>query len=94
MASSSALPNAQSIGVRLAELVERYCAVSGGYGKPAALAAFGLSRAETERAFSQFDEDYMISRFLRFSNNSGEAFQINGFPQTHVTMDAAIQSIL
>ncbi len=81
-------------GVPLGALIERYLAASGGYGKAAALAAFGLSRAETESAFSQFDEDYMISRFLHFSKNSGEAYRINGFPQTHVSIDAAIQSIL
>ena len=88
---SSTAPGA---GVRLNELVERYLAASGGYGKAAALSALDLSRAETEAAFSQFDEDYMISRFFRFSNQSGETFLINGFPQTHVTIDAEIQSIL
>jgi hypothetical protein len=94
MASSSPLPNAQSVGVRLADLIERYLGASGGYGKPAALAALGLSHAETESSLSQFDEDYMISRFLHFSMQSGEAFQINGFPQTHLIIDAAIQSIV
>jgi hypothetical protein len=91
MSSSSPHPSAS---VRLNQLIERYLAVSGGYGKIAPLAALGLSRAETESALSQFDEDYMISRFLQFSRQSGEAFQINGFPQTHVAIDAAIQSIL
>jgi hypothetical protein len=87
-------------GLRLRELVERYLAASGGYGKPAALSALGLSRAETESAFSAFDEDYLISRYLHFRNDSfpsgesGEAFQVNGFPQTHVAIEAAIQSIL
>jgi hypothetical protein len=90
-------------GLELRELVERYLAASGGYGKPAALSAFGLSRAETESAFSAFDEDYLISRYLHFRNDSlpssapgesGETFQVNGFPQTHVTIDAEIQSIL
>jgi hypothetical protein len=74
--------------------MERYLAASGGYGKPAALSAFGLSRAEAESAFSALDEDYLISRYLQFRNDSGETFQVNGFPQTHVTIDAEIQSIL
>jgi hypothetical protein len=78
----------------LRELIERYLSSSGGYGKAAALSAFGLSRAETESAFSQFDEDYMISRFLHFSRQSGESYLVSGFPQTHVSIDAAIQSVL
>ncbi len=91
MTSSAPKPGA---GLRLRELVERYLAASGGYGQPAALSALGLSRAEAESAFSAFDEDYLISRYLHFRNDSGETFLINGFPQTHVAIDAAIQSIL
>jgi hypothetical protein len=81
-------------GLELRELVRRYLAASGGYGQPAALSAFGLSRAETESAFGALDEDYLISRYLQFRNDSGETFLINGFPQTHVTIDAEIQSVL
>ena len=87
-------PGRSGPGVPLGSLIERYIVVSGGYGKPAALSAFAFSRTETEAAFSQFDEDYMISRFLHFSRQSGEAYRINGFPQTHVSIDAAIQSVL
>jgi hypothetical protein len=90
----SGMPGTSAEGVPLRALIERYLAASGGYGKAAALLALGLSRAETESAFSQFDEDYMISRFFHFSNRSGEAYRINGFPQTHVSIDAAIQAIL
>jgi len=82
------------VSLRLNELIERYLAASGGYGKPAALVALGLSRAETENTLSKFDEDYNISRFFHFQNQAGEEFQINGFPQTHVTIDTSIQSIL
>jgi hypothetical protein len=79
---------------KLSDLVERYLAVSHGYGNPVALSALGLSRAETETAFSPLDDDYHISRYLHFQNLSGESYQINGFPQTHVAIDAEIQSIL
>ncbi|MGH9688959.1 MAG: hypothetical protein ACRD5K_17935 [Candidatus Acidiferrales bacterium] len=81
-------------GLRLNELVERYLAASDGYAKLVALSALGLSHAVTESALSQFDEDYNISRYFHFRNDSGESFQINGFPQTHVSIDAGIQSIL
>jgi hypothetical protein len=88
------VPGASAVGVPLSVLIDRYLVGSGGYGKPAALSTFGLSRAEIENAFSQFEEDYMISRFLHFSRQSGESYRINGFPQTHVTIDAAIQATL
>ena len=80
--------------MKLREIVEKYLAVAGGYGKAVALASLGLAPGETERVFSLFDEDYHISRFLHFRNESGPNFQINGFPQTHVSMDAEIQTIL
>lgn len=92
--SDLSTPQTPAAGVTLGRLIETYLAASGGYGKAAALSAFGLTRTETESAFSQFDEDYMISRFLRFSRGAGERYRINGFPQTHVSIDAAIQSIL
>jgi len=78
----------------LREAVQKYLAVAGGYGKAVALDALGPSHDETERSFSLFDEDYHISRFIHLRNDSGESFQINGFPQTHVSIDAEIQNIL
>jgi hypothetical protein len=85
---------ARELDMTLSEVVEKYLAVSGGYGKPAAIAALGFPRGETERVFGLFDEDYHISRFFHFRKESGESFDINGFPQTHVTIDAEIQTIL
>lgn len=78
----------------LREVVEKYLAVAGGYGKPAALESFGLPQGGTESVFSLLDEDYHISRFFHFRNDSGTSFEINGFPQTHVSIDADIQTIL
>lgn len=86
--------------MNLRELVEKYRALAGGFGKPLPLIAFGLARPEAERLFSAFDEDYHISRFLRFSldpaiqNNSDKIYQINGFAQSHLSMDAGIEQIL
>ena len=80
--------------MKLSEVVERYLAASGGYGKPAAIAALGFPRGEAERVLSLFDEDYHISRFFHFRNDSGESFLINGFPQTHFWVDAEIETIL
>jgi hypothetical protein len=80
--------------MELRHIVGKYLDVAGGFGRPVALAAFGLERAETERVFSVYDEDYLISRYFHFSQEAGEAFQINGFPQTHVAIDEHVSKIL
>lgn len=82
------------VKMTLHEAIDKYLAVAGGYGKAVALADFERSHEEIERSFSLFDEDYHISRFIHLRNDSGEVFQINGFPQTHVSIDAEIQTIL
>jgi hypothetical protein len=84
----------------LRDIIEKYRQLAGGFGRPLALAAFGLSREETERVFGIFDEDYHISRFFHFSlepasaEHSGQSYRISGFPQSHVALDAEIESIL
>ena len=81
----------------LREVVDRYRAVAGGFGRPVALAAFGLGRDETEKLFGAFDEDYHISRFFHFTLDPAsqvEAWSINSFPQSHVSLDAEIETIL
>jgi len=80
--------------MELRHIVERYLVLAGEFGRPAGLEAFGLGREQTERIFSVFDEDYHISRFFHFSHGEGEFFSINGFPQTHVTIDAEVRQIL
>ncbi|HXN23856.1 MAG TPA: hypothetical protein VOA41_14045 [Candidatus Dormibacteraeota bacterium] len=78
----------------LREVVEKYRTIAGSFGKEALLSEFRLSPAETEQLFSVFDEDYHISRFFHFSEQGGERFSINGFPATHVLIDAEIATIL
>ena len=76
------------------QIVDQYKKIAGGYGKSVPLAALGISREETERAFDMLDEDYHISRFVHFANAAGASYSINGFPQTHVSIDKAIEEIL
>jgi hypothetical protein len=78
----------------LSELVRKYLAVAGGYGKFMPISSLGLSHLEGEEAFGILDEDYHISRFFQFRNDRGEAYEINGFPQTHFAIDSEIESIL
>jgi hypothetical protein len=80
--------------VTLPELVKKFLAIAGAFGRPAALSAFALPPGETEKVFAALDEDYQISRFLHFEKRDGQAFLINGFAQTHLTVDAEIQSLL
>ena len=80
--------------MELEEIVQKYLAAAGTYGKQVPLGALGLAKEETEDALSAFDEDYHISRFFHFACAAGANFQINGFPQTHVSIDAEVQSIL
>ncbi|HKO04690.1 MAG TPA: hypothetical protein VJW51_08060 [Candidatus Acidoferrales bacterium] len=78
----------------LRQIVDRYLALAGHFGTAVPLASFGLGVEETSRLFSAFDEDYQISRYLKFSREAGAEFSINGFPQTHVALDEAIRSLL
>ena len=80
--------------MNLREIVEKYLAIAGGYGRPAVLADFGLDRAQTERVFCAFDEDYHISRYFHFTRLTGTRYTINGFDHTHVSIDADIQDVL
>jgi hypothetical protein len=78
----------------LKQLVDHYRALAGESGQPVPLAAFQLGPAETERLFSGYEEDYHIGRFFHFSEAGGTLFSVNGFPATHVFLDAEIESIL
>ncbi|PYK08004.1 MAG: hypothetical protein DME61_11265 [Verrucomicrobia bacterium] len=78
----------------LRELVGLYRSQAGNFGEMVALSAFGLTKTETERLFSGYDEDYHISRFFRFSESAGQKFSIHGIPVTHVSIDAEIETIL
>jgi hypothetical protein len=78
----------------LREIVEKYLAVAGGFAFLASLADFGMERNEVERVFGALDEDYHISRYFHFSQVSGPAYSINGFEQTHISIDEEIQSVL
>jgi len=80
--------------LELREVVEKYLAKASAYGREVPIASLGFSRAEVEDAFSLFDEDYHIGRFFHFRQGVGESYTIDGFPQTHVAIDEAIESIL
>jgi hypothetical protein len=80
--------------MNLKEIVEKYLTIAGGFAFLAPLAEFGLDRGQVERVFGALDEDYHISRYLHFSQVSGPAYTINGFDQTHISIDAEIMSVL
>ena len=80
--------------MELKEIIQKYLAAAGCYGRSVPLTELALSREEIEDVFGSLDEDYHISRFFHFACAAGANFQINGFPQTHVSVDAEIESIL
>ena len=82
------------MNIELKEIVEKYLAVAGAYGMQIPLASLALSKEEIEEVFSTFDEDYHISRFFHFACAAGADFQVSGFPQTHVSIDSEVKSIL
>ena len=80
--------------IELKELIQKYLAAAGDYGKSVALTELKLSREEIEDVFGTFDEDYHISRFFHFSESDGQRYSVNGETVTHVSIDSKIQSIL
>ena len=88
----------------LAVAVRKYLDVTGGFGRSMHLSGFGLSKAETEEAFSAWDEDYQISRYMLLSRERDEesasfppdsrVFLINGFECTHLSFRAGIETLL
>jgi hypothetical protein len=84
----------ESDKVGLREAIQKYVAAAGGYGRPAALSALGLSAEQIEKLFGALDEDYNISRYLHFQCAAGANYNINGFPQTHLSIDSEIETIL
>jgi hypothetical protein len=94
MTGNEADSNAPMTGLDLNQVVGKYLAASGAYGRTVPLSALGLSPEEIEAVFGSFDEDYHISRYFHFQCAAGANYQINGFPQSHVSIDAEIQSIL
>jgi hypothetical protein len=78
----------------LRQLIDEYLKVGGSFGAPVALSALGRSVPEVEKLFSIYNEDYHISRFFHFSNQSGAAFSIDNEPATHISIDSEINSIL
>jgi len=84
----------QHTKVELREAIQKYLAAAGGYGRPAALSTLGLPVGQIEKIFGALDEDYHISRYLHFQCAAGANYNINGFPQTHLSIDSEIQTIL
>jgi hypothetical protein len=78
----------------LRQIVDRYLALAGGFGAAVPLGSFGFGKLETARLFSAFDEDYQVSRYMKFTRQAGAEFSINGFAQTHVALDEGIRALL
>jgi hypothetical protein len=78
----------------LKEAVDRYSSLATQGGEPVALEAFALGPEETIKLFASLEEDYHISRFLKFSLGHGRLYLINGNPATHIRIESAIRELL
>ena len=88
----------------LRTLVKRYLEMAGEFDRPLHLSRFGLSKQEIEKIFSEWDQDYQISRYMLLSREADEALKsfpdlhriylINGFECSHVTFNKDIQALL
>ena len=80
--------------VTLKTVMERYNGLATGPGSPVALEDFGFPLAETEKLFSELDEDYQISRHLHFSKMEGYSYRVSGEEVTHVAINRGISRLL
>jgi hypothetical protein len=88
----------------LAEFVRKYTEISAGFGGAVHLSQFGLSKAETEKVLSVFDDDYQISRYMVLSRERDEelvsyapearVYSINGFEVSHVSLAPGVRRLL
>ncbi|HUL32280.1 MAG TPA: hypothetical protein VL128_00235 [Candidatus Eisenbacteria bacterium] len=78
----------------LIEILERYTTLAKPFGEHVALSTFGLSVEETSKLFTALDEDYHISRFLRFSCLEGQRYLVDGEEVTHVALEPGIHDLL
>lgn len=88
----------------LATLMKKYLELTGGFGRPLHLSRFALPKTEIEKIFSEWDEDYQISRYMMLSRERDEAltsfpgdeqvYLINGFECSHVTFNQDIQKLM
>jgi uncharacterized protein YndB with AHSA1/START domain len=88
----------------LADALKAYLEITAGFERPMHLSWFRLSKAETERVFSAWDEDYQISRFMLLTRASEEdlaafpvgsrVYVVNGQESSHVTFRVDIQRLL
>ena len=88
----------------LAQWVNKYTEICGGFGRPVHLSQFGLSKAATEKIVSAFDDDYQISRYMALSRAPDEelisfasdarVYSINGFEVSHLSFSPRIQKFL
>jgi hypothetical protein len=88
----------------LATAVKKYLELAGDFGRPLHLSRFALPKNETEKIFSEWDEDYQSSRFMMLAREGDEALKsfpdneriyfINGFEYSHVTFHQDIQTLM
>jgi hypothetical protein len=84
--------------------LRKYLEVTGGFNRAMHLSQFELSKDETERLFSAWDEDYQISRYMLLTRapehelatlpKESRTYAVNGHETSHVAFRSEIQRFL
>ncbi len=90
--------------MNLSAAVKKYLELAGGFDQPLHLSRLALPRADVERIFSAWDEDYQISRFMLLSRAGDEelsaytpelrVYRINNYEYSHVSFRSGIEQLL
>ena len=82
--------------------VGKYLEVAGEFGRPMALAQFGLSREATEAMVAAWEEDYQLHRYLELIPASEDpsgatlpsAYVVAGLAYTAVVFRSSIRDVI
>ena len=94
--------------MNLNEAVQKYLAVTGEFGRPMPLAAFGLDRSATEAMLAAWEEDYQLHRHMdlipagpeeptkkdREGSAAQEKYFVGGVAYTGVVFRASIRGVI
>jgi len=86
------------------EAVEKYLTVTGEFGRPMPLAAFGLDQEATEAMLAAWDEDYQLHRHLELISlaqsaprqaETGErtSYSVGGIEYAEIVIRASIRAV-
>jgi len=82
--------------------VQKYLAVTGAFGQPMPLTAFGLDREQTEAMLAAWEEDYQLHRHMELISakegpleaSTPARYFVGGIAYTGVVMQESIRTVI